>query len=95
MSIEQDVEITTTIVKVKDRTWRLECFTEYGTDYRLVAHRERVYVTANGEVVKREELPQIVRTVSQVMGEQDAMAMLASIRDKVDIWAGEDAAPAA
>jgi hypothetical protein len=90
MAIEQDVNITSTIVKIKDRTWRVECFTDYGTDYQFVAHRERVYLDANGTVVKREALPTVLRRVSQVATNAQAMTMLATVRDMADAWAEED-----
>lgn len=90
MALEQDVNLTTTIVKVKDRTWRLQCFTDYGSDYTFQALRERVYLDADGNVVKREPLPDVTRRVSQVMTNPAAMAMLAAVRDMADVWAAED-----
>lgn len=91
MAIEQNVTITTTIVKVKDRTWRIQCFTDLGSDYVFQALRERVYLDAAGNVVRREPLPDVVRKVSSVSTSARAMAMLAEIRDMTDIWAQEDA----
>jgi hypothetical protein len=92
MAREQDVSITTSIVKVKDRTWRLQCFTDLGTDYTFQALRERVYLDAQGNVVKREALPDVTRRVSQVMDDPAAMAMLAAVRDMADKWSEEDEA---
>lgn len=90
MAREQDVNITNTVVKIKDRTWRLQCFTDLGTDYTFQALRERVYLDADGNVVKREPLPDVTRRVSQVMSDPAAMSMLAAVRDMADKWAEED-----
>lgn len=90
MAIEQDVSLTTTIVKVKDRTWRVQCFTDFGSDYTFQALRERVYLDQDGNVVKREPLFDVIRKVSSVAADAKAMAMLAAVRDMIDVWALED-----
>lgn len=92
MATELDVNQVITISKVKRRTWRVECFTEEGTDYEFVAHREVGYYDQNGVLVKRERDRTVRRRVSQVLGEADAMAMLASVRAMADRWEEEDIA---
>lgn len=94
MSLDLPIPDPIVIVAVKDRTTRVECFTDYGTDYRLVAHRQRVYLDAEGTVVKSEERPAVERRVSEVYTEEDAMQMLGSLRGMVDKWAEEDRAAA-
>lgn len=86
-----DLNLTDLIQSVKDRTFHLEVFTTHGTDYKFVAHRERIFLNGNGEAVFRLGLPDVVRTVSQVMTDPAAMQMLGAVRDMADTWAIEDA----
>ena len=89
MSIE--INVADVIASVKDRTFHLEVFTTFGTDYKFVAHRERVFLNAKGEVVTRLGMPDVVRTVSQVMDDPAAIQMLGAVKDMADTWATVDA----
>lgn len=90
MAIELGSE-TLTLTK-KARTWRVECETVFGSDYTLTAHREIVSLDQNGKVVARDITRPVIRRVSQVMGEADAMQMLGLMKALVDRWAAEDEA---
>lgn len=90
MSLVENVSETLQITTVARRTWRVECFTDFGSDYELRAHRERVYLDAGGNVVKREPLPTVTRKVSQVSTDLNAMLMLKAVKDMCDAWAVED-----
>lgn len=92
MAKEQDVNITENIVKIKDRTWRIQCFTDLGSDYTFEALRERLYLDVDGEIVRKELVPSVIRVFSQVKEDPEAIAMLAAIREKTDKWAEEDEA---
>lgn len=94
MSIEQNVTETIQVVAVKDRTHAIHMRTLYGSDYELQAMRERIWLAADGTVVKREPLPDVVRRLSQVQAEPESLALLATVRDRIDFWAQQDAAPA-
>jgi len=45
---------TITIAREQDRTWRVELFTELGTDYQIVIWRERVSYDENSNVIRTE-----------------------------------------
>lgn len=81
---------------VEERTWRITCFCENGTDYTLEAHREKVLVDANGATLATldRNLPVVRRAVSQVMGQPDALQFLQLAKALCDRWAAEDAAAA-
>lgn len=90
MAINKTTETLT--LTTEERTWRVECFCEDGTDYQMVIHRERLSKDASGNVIQRDRsLPSVSRTVSQVLGEPDALQMLGLIKAKADGWAEEDA----
>ena len=90
MANELEANQTITIAKVKRRTWRVECFTEDGTDYEFRAHREVIYYDQNGNVIKSERGRVVSRRLSQVMNEPDALAMLGAVRGMADRWEQED-----
>lgn len=79
---------------VEERTWRITCFCENGTDYTLEAHREKVLVDANGATLATldRNLPVVRRAVSDVMSQPDAMQFLQLAKALCDRWASEDAA---
>lgn len=94
MATNQTTETLT--LTTEERTWRVECFCEDGTDYQMVIHREKLSKDASGNVIQRDRsLPTVTRTVSQVMGDKDALQMLGLIKAKSDGWAQEDAEKAA
>lgn len=83
---------TTLTVTKEERTWRVECFCENGTDYTMVAHREILSHAADGSVVSSERGKMVTRSVSQVAKETDSMQMLGLVKAVCDRWAAEDAA---
>lgn len=80
---------------VEERTWRITCFCENGTDYALEAHREKVLVDADGKTVAtlERETRIVRRRLSEVAGDEEAMRFLGLAKTLVDRWAAEDAAP--
>lgn len=91
MSVDQGT--TTLEVRIIERTWRVECICEFGTDYSLLAHRERLHVLADGTVLARDRnLPDVRRSVLMVQGDSDAMTMLGLVKAKCDQWAADDLA---
>jgi hypothetical protein len=83
----------TKILITEERTWHVDCFCEDGTDYRLIGHRELLSKDANGNIISRDrDIPSVVRVVSQVLTEINALQMLGLIKDTIDTWAGEDEA---
>lgn len=87
-----DLGSQTLSVTKQERTWRVECFCEDGTDYELVAHREVVTTDPNGVVISRERDKEVHRRVSQVVSQPDALQLLQLMKDLCDRWAQEDAA---
>jgi len=79
---------------LEERTWRITCYCENGTDYSLEAHREKLLVDTNGAtlVTIDRDLPIVVRTVSQVMSDPQALQFLQLAKALCDKWAAEDAA---
>lgn len=91
--MSQEQGTTTLEVRVLERTYRVECICEFGTDYSLVGYRERLHVLADGTVIARDRnLPNVRRSVLMVQGDSDAMAMLGLVKTKCDQWSGEDLA---
>lgn len=90
--MSQDQGTATLEVRIVERTWKVECFCEFGTDYSLLAHRERLTVLVDGTVIARDRnLPSVRRSVLQVAGDEKAITMLASTKELCDTWAAEDA----
>ena len=79
----------------QERTWRIECFCDNGTDYQLVAHREILTLDQNGNVIGMERLGNVSRRVSQIQAEPDALQFLGLAKTLCDRWAQEDATAAA
>jgi hypothetical protein len=88
----QDVSIT---AKTWDRSWRGEEFTDLGTDFTIVMHMERVTVDANNKVIAKEQLPNITRSLSQVISDPDVQAYLTLKQTLVKKWLDEDVAATA
>lgn len=53
-------------LSVKERTWRVEIFTDFGTDPIIRAHREKVWLRDDGSCFQREVLPVVERRLSEV-----------------------------
>ena len=79
---------------IEERTWRISCFCENGTDYSLVAHREKILVDANGLTLATldRNVRTVTRMLSQVMNDPDALSFLGLAKNLCDKWAAEDAA---
>jgi hypothetical protein len=86
----QDVAIA---AKTWDRSWRGEEFTELGTDFHIVMHMQRVTVDADNKVIGKEPLPNITRSLSQVINDPDVQAYLALKQTLVKKWLDEDNTP--
>ena len=76
------------------RTWRLEFFTDLGSDFMMKAHPERVTVLPDGSVVHA-VLPEIVRRASQVGQDPRVQQLQALLTELVKEWMDEDEAAAA
>jgi len=83
----QDIAVS---AKTWDRSWRGEEFTDYGTDFTILMHMERLTVDANGKVIGRELLPNISRALSQVISDPDVQAYLTLKQTLVKKWLDED-----
>lgn len=90
MSIENTTPKVFAVAKTLDRTWRSTLETGYGTDYTMTSHRERLYLDDQGQVIKREELPDVVRAFSKVASDPEVPPMVSAIRNMIDKWAVED-----
>lgn len=90
MSIENTNPKIFTVAKTVDRTWRSTLETGFGTDYSMTSHRERLYLDDQGQVIKREALPDVVRMFSKVVEDPAVLPMVSAIRDMIDKWAVED-----
>lgn len=86
-----------------ERTWRLQVFTDLGTDYRIEFLRERVKDVGDGEILHT-QLPPVVRSLSAIADQSipggartvrtlgEAVALIAELGHKL---AAEDKAAAA
>lgn len=66
MSTLWDETTETTELKSWVRSWRQEFYTDLGSDFRLVAHMEKVTtLTADNSILSHEQLPNIQTTAAQ------------------------------
>jgi hypothetical protein len=84
---------TTNITKWT-RSWRQEFYTDLDTDFTVVLHMEEVTKLETGEVIHK-SLPDVRRTLSQVMGDPDAVQMVTLMTSLAKKWLDEDNTPPA
>lgn len=79
---------------LEERTWRITCFCENGTDYSLEAHREKLLVDASGVTLATlaKNFGVVTRSLSQVASDPDAIQFLTLAKTLCDKWAAQDAA---
>lgn len=82
----------TATTKTWTRSWRQEFYTDLGTDFRVVLHMEDVTTLDTGEVIHTPK-PSVVRTLSQVMGDADAVQMVTLMTTLAKKWLDEDNTP--
>lgn len=75
------------------RTWRLEFFTDLGSDFTMRAHPERVTTLPDGSVVHA-VLPEVVRRASQVGADPRVQQLQALLTELVKEWLDADEAAA-
>jgi hypothetical protein len=61
-----DISTESVTLAVKERTWRIEIFTDLGADPLLRAHREKVWLRPDGSPAQREILDPVERRLSQI-----------------------------
>ena len=64
MSIDLGTE--TVALAVKERTWRVEIFTDLGADPTIRAHREKVWLRPDGSCAQRLVLDPVERRLSVI-----------------------------
>lgn len=64
MAIDKGTESVS--LAVKERTWRVEIFTDFGADPVVQVHRERVWLRDDGSLYRRETLPAVTATLTQI-----------------------------
>lgn len=79
---------TITVIQ-EERTWRIECFCEDGTDYTLRAHREVLTKDQDGNLISQERGKSVSRQVSQITDDPDALQFLQLAKLLCDKWAAE------
>lgn len=62
----KDIETKTIEIKRTERTWRTELFSDYGTDYTLVAHREIISTDPEGNKLSSEREGSYVFPLSEL-----------------------------
>jgi hypothetical protein len=87
-----NLQTGTTNVTKWTRSWRQEFYTDLGTDFRVVLHMEEVTTLDTGEVVHK-PLTAVSRTLSQVMGDPDAVQMVTLMTSLAKKWLDEDNTP--
>lgn len=92
MAIQKGTE-SLTLTK-EERTWRVECFAEEGTDYSIIFHRETLWKRTDGTIAQRDRrIPLVLRSKSMLQTSGDTgISLLEALRDLGDKWAAEDAA---
>ena len=73
------------------RSWRQEFFTDFGQDFRVVAHMEQVTLLPNGTYL-REQLPCIERTMDNVASVDSVLKLQSIMTDLINTWRLEDKA---
>lgn len=61
-----DIGTESVVLAVKERTWRIEIFTDLGIDPLLRAHSEKVWLRPDGSAAQREILSPVERRLSQI-----------------------------
>jgi hypothetical protein len=82
----------------KERTFRIEIFTDPESDYKIIAHRERVNLTPTGVAAQRLFSHPTERLISQIIGETytfngktlTGAELLGLISLMADTWKTED-----
>ena len=82
----------TTNITTWTRSWRQEFFTDLDSEFKVVLHMEQVTKLESGEVIHK-SLPTVVRTISQVMGDPDAVQMVTLLTLLAKKWLDEDNTP--
>lgn len=98
----ETVSTDTLTVTTTKRTWRIQIFTDYGSDYRAEFLREELKTLPDHSVLARAQLPTVARALSNVAAESVTVngktitgAELAEALKKFgDKWAAEDLAAA-
>lgn len=87
-----DLPQQTLTIAPKRRTWRVELFTELGTDYQIRVWRETVWLDSeSGEVIKTRKDPDpITRNFSGLQDNPTALQVAANIVALADQWDEEE-----
>lgn len=98
----ETVSTDTLTVTTSKRTWRIQVFSDLGSDYRIEFLREEVKTLPEGQLLARTPLASSTRVLSAVQadavtltgGKTVTAAELAEALQRFgDKWAAEDAAP--
>ena len=76
------------------RSWRQEFFTDFGQDFRMVAHMEQMTLLPDGTTAKK-QLPAVTRDITQVGHDPRVQQLQALLTELIKEWMDEDAAAAA
>lgn len=85
-------ETVSTVTSTKwMRSWRLELFTDLGSDFRLVAHMENVTTTSDGQVI-HEDAGTVTRSLSSVGSDPRVQGLQSVLIELLDEWRAQDEA---
>ena len=71
------------------RSWRQEFFTDFGQDFRVVAHMEQVTLLPDGTTAKK-QLPAVTRDITQVGADPRVQQLHAILTELINEWRLED-----
>ena len=71
------------------RSWRQEFFTDFGQDFRVVAHMEQVTLMPDGTTAKK-QLSAVTRDIKQVGADTRVQQLHAILTELINKWRLED-----
>ena len=71
------------------RSWRQEFFTDFGQNFRVVAHMERMTLLPDGTTAKK-QLPEVTRDIKQVGADPRVQQLHAILTELINKWRLED-----
>jgi hypothetical protein len=71
------------------RSWRQEFFTDFGQDFRVVAHMEHMTLLPDGTSAKKQLQP-VVRDITQVGADPRVQQLNAILTELINEWRLED-----
>ena len=71
------------------RSWRQEFFTDFGQNFRMVAHMEQMTLLPDGTIATK-PLQSVIRDITQVGSDPRVQRLHAILTELINVWRLED-----